>query len=243
MTTPRNAVAFRGGPGVRHAVALLCLLLAGCGSGAAGGEQGSASLWITRDRGATVLFEGRVGAGQTVMQALRSRAEVKTTYGGRFVQSIDGLRGSLARGRDWFYFVNGVAPDRGAAEVRLRDGDIAWWDYRRWAGEDEVQVVVGAFPEPLVNGYGERRETVVRYARSDHRAGAEAIGRLLGASSVRPAGTPVPAGANVFAVEAGRLGFRAEAASPSGPYTLTFSGDAAGLARDPSRYRFRFQVP
>jgi len=230
---------------VRHSLAalLLCLLLAGCGSSAAGGEEGSASLWITRDRGTTVLFEGRVDAGQTVLQALRSRADVETAYGGRFVKGIDGLSGSLASGRDWFYFVNGVAPDRGAAEVRLRDGDIAWWDYRRWAGSAEVQVVVGAFPEPLVNGYGERRETVVRFARAGQRAGAEAVGRLLGARSVEPVGTPVPAGANLFLVADGPPRFRAEAESSTGPYTLTFAGDAAALARDPGRYRFRFEVP
>jgi Domain of unknown function (DUF4430) len=230
---------------VRHALAgvLLCLLLAGCGSTAAGGEEGSASLWITRDRGTTVLFEGRVGAGQTVLQALRSRADVETAYGGRFVKAIDGLRGSLDGGHDWFYFVNGVAPDRGAAEVRLRDGDIAWWDYRRWAGDAEVQVVVGAFPEPLVNGYGERRETVVRFAGGGRRGGAEAVGRLLGARSVAPVGTPVPAGANLFVVADGPPRFSAEAASPTGPYTLTFAGDAAALARQPDRYRFRFQVP
>jgi hypothetical protein len=230
---------------VRRALAgvLLCLLLAGCGSTAAGGEEGSASLWITRDRGTTVLFQGRVDAGQTVLQALRSRAEVETAYGGRFVKAIDGLRGSLAGGRDWFYFVNGVAPDRGAAEVRLRKGDIAWWDYRRWAGDEEVQVVVGAFPEPLVNGYGERRETVVRFARTGQRAGAEAVGRLLGARSVAPVGTPVPAGANLFVVADGPHRFSAEGASPTGPYTLTFAGDAAALARDPARYRFRFELP
>lgn len=230
---------------MRHSLAalLLCLLLAGCGSSAAGGEEGSASLWITRDRGVTVLFEGRVDAGQTVLQALRSRVEVETAYGGRFVKAIDGLSGSLADGRDWFYFVNGVAPDRGAAEVRLRDGDIAWWDYRRWRGDAEVQVVVGAFPEPLVNGYGERRETVVRFARAGQRAGAEAVGRLLAARSVEPVGTPVPAGANLFLVADGPPRFTAEGASPTGPYTLTFSGDAAMLARDPGRYRFRFEVP
>jgi hypothetical protein len=229
---------------VRHALAalLLCLLLAGCGSAAAGGEEGSASLWITRDRGTTVLFEGRVDAGQTVLQALRSRAEVETAYGGRFVKGIDGLSGSLAAGRDWFYFVNGVAPGRGAAEVRLRDGDIAWWDYRRWAGDAEVQVVVGAFPEPLVNGYGERRNTVVRF-RAGQRGGAEAVGQLLGARSVEPVGTPVPAGANLFLVADGPPRFSADGASPTGPYTLTFAGDAAALARDPGRYRFRFEVP
>lgn len=227
----------------RAAAVLACLLLPACGSSAgAGQEHGTAQLWVTRDRGATVLFEGRVDAGQTVLQALRSRAEVETAYGGRFVQAVNGISGS--RGSDWFYFVNGVAPDRGAAEVRLRRGDIAWWDYRRWSGAEQVQVVVGAFPEPLVNGYGSRRrETVVRYARADQRPGAEAIARLLDARSVAPSDVPVPAGANLFRLVVGPTAFRAETASLSGPYTLTFAGDALALARDPARYRFRFEVP
>jgi hypothetical protein len=230
---------------VRLALACaLCLVLAGCGAGAAREEGGAASLWITRDRGATVLYQGRVDAGQTVMQALRSRAEVEAGYGGRFVQAINGLAGSVRHGRDWFYFLNGVAPDRGAAEVRLRSGDVAWWDYRTWAGDEEVQAVVGSFPEPLVNGYGGTpRDTAVRYARAEQRSGAEAIAALLGAVSIAPAGTPVPRGANVFVLGDGRPRFRAEAASPSGPYTLTFSGDALALARNPKLYRFRFEVP
>jgi hypothetical protein len=230
---------------VRRLLALAaCLLLAGCGS--SGEEQGTASLWITRDRGATVLYEGEVEAGQTVMQALRSAVEVETRYGGRFVQAIDGLEGSVAAGRDWFYFVNGVAADRGAAEYRLRDGDVAWWDHRRWIGEPEVEVVVGAFPEPFVHGYGgELRETVVRYQRQDERRAAEAIAVLIGARSVAPVGTPVSGleGANVFFLAEGPTRFRADAESPHGPYRFTFSGDALALARDPDRYKFRFEVP
>jgi hypothetical protein len=230
---------------VRHALAVaLCLTLAGCGSRATGGADGAASLWITRDRGATVLYRGQVDAGQTVLQALRSRADVDTAYGGRFVQAIDGLSGSSSSGHDWFYFVNGAAPDRGAAEVRLHRGDIAWWDYRQWLGKEEVNAVVGAFPQPLTRGYGDvKRQTVVRYVRLDQRAGAEAVGRLLGATSVAHVGAPVPHGANVFLLADGLPRFEADAAAPTGPYTLTFAGDALALARDPSRYRFRFEVP
>jgi hypothetical protein len=226
----------------RLCLAALCLLLAGCGS--AGGEGGSASLWITRDRGATVLFEGEVDAGQTVLQALRSRADVETAYGGRFVKAIDGLDGSLTAGRDWFVYVNGVFADRSAAEIRLRDGDVAWWDYSHWKGEEERAVVVGAFPEPLVNGYGgTRRETVVAYEGGGLRGGGEAIARLLGARAVDLERVRLSGDVNVFYLVPGRPRFQAEADSPQGPYRLTFAGDALALARDPSRYRFRFEVP
>lgn len=229
---------------MRRRLALLaCLLLAGCGS--SGEEQGTASLWITRDRGVTVLYEGEVEAGRTVLQALRSAADVETRYGGRFVQAIDGLAGSAARGRDWFYFVNGVAADRGAAEYRLRGGDIAWWDYRRWAGKPEIAVVVGAFPEPFLHGYdGEVRPAAVRYEEG-LRDDAEAVGRVLRAASVEPVSVPAPEGANVFRLVRGPTRFEASAAGPTGPFTFVLAGnpgDGARLAAQPDRYRLRFEV-
>ena len=227
----------------RRAALLALLLLAGCG-GAAGGGEGTASLWITRDRGAEVLFEGTVPAGLTVLQALDRSADVDTRYGGRFVQAIDGLEGSLAGGRDWFYFVNGVAADRGAAEYRLRAGEIAWWDYRRWRGDSEAQVVVGAFPEPFVHGYaGKVRPVAVRYRAPGQRSAARAIARLIGARSVAEAGVPTPSGASVVTIVGGPPTlFAAAAAASDGPYTFTLSLPAATrLAREPTLARFRFE--
>jgi len=72
------------------ALLLLALVLAGCGGGR---EHGKATLWVTRDRGAQVLYAGTVPAGLTAMQALERRMKVSTRYGGRFVESIDGIRG------------------------------------------------------------------------------------------------------------------------------------------------------
>ena len=62
----------------------LVLLLPGCGHERAG--SGSASLWITRDRGATVVLVRTVPAGLTAMQALDKEADISKRYGGRFVQ-------------------------------------------------------------------------------------------------------------------------------------------------------------
>ena len=228
---------------MRARVAALVLLVALAGCGGSREATGDATLWVTRDEGTRVLYEGSVPAGLTVLQALDRHADVDTRYGGRFVQSIDGLEGSLTDGRDWFYFVNGVAADRSAAEYRLRDGEVAWWDFRSWRGEREVRVVVGAFPEPLVHGYdGERRPTAVRYARPGQRASAEAIGRLVRARSVARAGVPVPEGANVVRIVAEPARFAASASSTSGPYVFTLGGDAATrLARDPTVARFRYE--
>jgi Domain of unknown function (DUF4430) len=223
----------------RLALALVVLLVA-CGG--ATEEQGRAELWVTRDRGAEVLLQRTVPAGLTVLQALRREADVETRYGGRFVQAINGLEGSLSGGRDWFFFVNGVAADRGAAEYRLRAGETVWWDYRAWEGDKEVAVVVGAFPEPFLHGYdGRRRPAAVRYELPTQARAARAIARLIGAKSVASARTPVPAGANAFVIRAGPPQFTARLSTPEGPYRFTFAGDALRLARNPGLVRFRYQ--
>jgi len=116
-----------------RAVAVLLLavgVLAGCGQEQAG--EGRASLWITRDRGGEVLKTAEVPAGISAMEALRREADVDTRYGGRFVQAIDGIKGSIGEQRDWFYFVNGYEADISAADYRLHSGDVVWFDYRSW---------------------------------------------------------------------------------------------------------------
>jgi Domain of unknown function (DUF4430) len=201
---------------------------------------------VTRDRGRQVLIVRTVPAGLTALQALDREADVSTRYGGRFVQSIEGIAGNSAGRRDWFYFVNGIDGDRSAADYELRNGDIAWWDYRSWREQFRIPVVVGAFPEPFLHGYGGRtRPAVVRY-EPGLRAGAKAIGRLLRARSVSPASAPVPADANLFLVVNGRRRFtaslRSESAASGAPVRFVFAGDAVRLARDPDRYRFRYEV-
>jgi Domain of unknown function (DUF4430) len=138
---------------VRAAVFLaLALALAGCGGG--GRAHGTATLWVTRDRGGQVVFAGAVPAGLDGIQAVERKLKVTTRYGGRFLQSIDGISGSLSGQRDWFFFVNGIEGDRSATEVTLHPGDVLWWDYRRWSGGAmSVPLVVGAYPEPFIHGF------------------------------------------------------------------------------------------
>jgi hypothetical protein len=185
----------------RLAALAVLVLLAGCGG--AGGEEGTAQLWVTRDRGAELLVEAEVGAGQTLMRALASQADIDTRYGGRYLQSVNGLEGSLDAQRDWFWFVNGYEGDRSAASYRLRDGDVAWVDYRGWQREGEARVVVGAFPEPFLHGYaGVTRPAAVRY-EGDQAVRAGEIARAVGAPSAAPLGKPVPRGANVVELRLG----------------------------------------
>jgi hypothetical protein len=229
---------------IRGLGALLALcLLAACSAG--GGEEGTATLWVTRGMGSEVLVEEEVPAGVSVLQALRAEADVDTGYGGRFVQAIDGVEGSLAAGRDWFYFVNGYEADRGAAEYRLREGDVVWWDYRSWRGEAPQGVVVGAFPEPFLHGYdGRTRPAAVRYDPGAADAARE-LAELVGAESAEPSSVAVPEGANLLHVTAGSR--RLEARLPGGgaagaPVEFVLGAfEAARLARDPGLARFRYR--
>ncbi len=226
------------------ALLLAALAVAGCG-GVGGGDSGTARLWITEDRGSKLILSTSVPAGQTLLRALRAKAKVDTRYGGRFVQSIDGVSGDVSKRHDWFWFVNGLAGDSSAAEYRLRAGDIAWWDYRDWTHDADLEVVAGAFPEPFFHGYaGHVRAVAVRFAPGLQPA-AQRIARRLHASSVAALGVPVPHDASLFVLERGstRLAaaLRSPGSGPQAPVVLTFSGDVSKLLR--GAYARRFAVP
>ena len=139
------------------AAAALAVALAGCGLGA-GSTPSQVSLLVTRGFGAqTILATStpRVVGADTVMRMLERNARVGTRYGGGFVQSIDRISGG--GGSDWFYYVNGVEAQKGAAATKLHDGDHVWWDRHDWSAAESVPAVVGSFPEPFVDGYGGKR--------------------------------------------------------------------------------------
>jgi hypothetical protein len=219
-------------------------VLAGCG----GADEGTASLWVTRDRGAHVVLVRDVPAGLTALQALDREADIETRYGGRFVRAINGIEGSLTARRDWFYFVNGYEADRGAAEYRVHAGDVIWWDFREWSGEVAgVGVVVGAFPEPFLHGYdGNTRPAVVRYSKPEFETGARAIGKLIGAESVASWTERVPPNANLFLIDTvggPHLLARKRPGSRAGSRVIfILNGDAMRLARHPQVVRFRYQI-
>jgi hypothetical protein len=133
----------------------VALFLGGCTVGP--DRSGAARLTVTRDFGTTLLLsatEKSLPEGETVMRFLQRRAKVETRYGGRFVQEINGVRSGSSNGgrRDWFYYVNGIEADVGAAESEVHPGDQVWWDYRDWTTAMRVPAVVGSFPEPFIHG-------------------------------------------------------------------------------------------
>jgi hypothetical protein len=214
-------------------------LAAGCGSHT---SSRSAVVWVTRDRGAHVLHVAKVPAGLSAIQGLERVAKVETRYGGRYVRAVDGV-GEHGQ-RAWFYYVNGYLADRSAAEYRLHAGDLEWWDYRSWKDPAQDPVVVGAFPQPFLNGYdGHRRRTVIFTAEAGR---ARALARRLHASVV-PLGVDMAArDVNAVFIDPGRrtsarLAFTGSE-SPGSPVRLAYSGDPKDLLRR-WPFRFRYAVP
>jgi Domain of unknown function (DUF4430) len=218
------------------AAGLAAAFLAGCGSTQ---TSGSATLWITRDRGRDVVLTKKVGAGQTAMQALQQVAKVKTSYGGRFVQSIDGVSGDRSARRDWFYFVNGYEADQGAADYKLHPGDVEWWDYRNWKHSIHVPVVVGAFPEPFLHGYGGKtRAAAVVYDSPALTSLAKQLGKLIHGKTLNAQQLVT---ANVLFLTKADVPLSATAPAAGAPVRFVIGPTAARrLLADPERVRFRY---
>jgi hypothetical protein len=218
------------------AAGLAVAALAGCGSTH---TRGSATLWITRDHGQHVLLISKVKAGQSAMAALQQVTKVKTSYGGRFAQSIDGVSGSRSSQHDWFYFVNGYEADRGAADYTLHSGDVEWWDYRSWKHEMHVPVVVGAFPEPFLHGYdGKTRPATIVYDSKTLEREAHALGRLIHARTLT---ADQLADANVLFLTKADVPLSATSKGAGQPARFVIGPTAARrLLADPKLVRFRY---
>jgi len=177
-------------PGSLHlaaaALAAAALALGGCGLGAGDTPTGVALL-VTRDFGQRVVTNravAQVRGSETVMRLLARNAKVTTRYGGSFVQSIDGVSGGSPGGRDidWFFYVNGVLSDKGAAATKVGDGDRVWWDHHRWDATPDVDAAVGAFPEPFRHGVdGKRRPVRVECVQPRGSACERVVDQLTGA--------------------------------------------------------------
>src|SRR5215217_6066646 len=193
---------------MRRAALLILFALAagGCGLGAGDSQEGGATLTVTRDFGTREVGTGSadpIPGGETVMRMLQRDFDVETRYGGGFVQQINGIAGGREDGRpvDWFYYVNGILADDGAAAHELVAGEHVWWDHHDWGASADVRAVVGSFPEPFLSGIGGKRlpvrldcaeaaadacdEVAARLEQADVKAGRSAAGGFGGEGVLR----------------------------------------------------------
>lgn len=163
-------------------LAILVAVLSGCGFGP-GEDTGRAALLVTRDYGRELIVEDpstAVNESSTALGLLDRATDLETAYGGGFVQSVNGLSGTIREGRssDWFYSVNGVVAERGSADYPLADGDTVWWDYRDWTDAMQVGAVVGVYPAPFTTGYDGTRWSAGIVCLTDRGTCTEASDRL-----------------------------------------------------------------
>ncbi|MFL6030025.1 MAG: DUF4430 domain-containing protein [Gaiellaceae bacterium] len=153
----------------------VALCLAGCGFGAGDEQEGGAELRVTKDFGHEQLAADdleTIHEDESIMRLLQGRHDVDTRFGGKFVEAIDGVEGSGGGGtRDWFYFVNGILADRGAADWEVHGGDVIQWDNHDWSATQRIPAIVGAYPEPFRSGFeGERLPVRLECADDDDEA-------------------------------------------------------------------------
>ncbi len=175
------------------AAAVLVVLAVGAASCSVGTnpQKGAAQIVVTRDFGHQRLLsatEDPIEGGETAMRMLMRNARVKTRYGGRFVTSIKGLQsrtGGASR-LDWFYYVNGIEADVGAAERKVAGGDRVWWDYHDWSGVMRVPAVVGSYPEPFLHGSEGKRFPIRIDCGQDDRSECADVSDRLEAANIAP---------------------------------------------------------
>jgi hypothetical protein len=124
-------------------VALVAALFMGaCGSNgdseaenqpAATAPAEQAEVLVTQGCGRTIVVNKKeVAPGQTALQALDRVADIETDDGGKFVTAIEGVEQDTGKQLAWLFYVNGEMAEVGAAEIKLKAGDVEWWDLHDW---------------------------------------------------------------------------------------------------------------
>ncbi len=141
-------------------------------------------LMVTRDYGASYLGNYSIVSVEkmSVMEILKSNLKVETAYGGGFVSSLEGLKNGGTVGgmrQDWFFYVNGIASNRGADQVSVTGGDRIWWDYHGWKTGVAQTAVIGSYPEPFINGINRGNNQVTIMATPESKIWAEKLAGQL----------------------------------------------------------------
>lgn len=153
-----------------------------------GSDLKKARLVITSGFGRQVIMDREVwfAPGSTVMEILKAYCQVDTAYGGSFVNGINGV--ASRKGfppQDWFYYVNGICADCGAADKKVQTEDVIWWDYHPWKAGIANTAVIGTYPEPFLKGYNGTSRGVKIVFSSSLRQEAEKLKSSLQAEGVK----------------------------------------------------------
>ncbi len=173
-------------PSVCIAAVAAVVALAGCGLGPGPGST-NAQVQVTENFGATTLGSAdqkKIPGAETVMSLMQRYFKVTTKYGGGFIESINGHSGG-ANHNDWFYYVNGIEAQKGAATTSVHKGDHVWWDLHNWTATETIPAVVGSYPEPFTNGLGGQRYPTLLTCAPDVTAACNTVTQALIKSGIK----------------------------------------------------------
>jgi hypothetical protein len=126
---------------VSVAAVAAALVLGACGGNDDSAADGQATtradeqaeVLVTQDCGKTIVLDTKeVPPGRTALQALDQVADIETDDAGKFVTAIEGVEQDTDKQLAWLFYVNGEMAEVGAAEVKLKAGDVEWWDLHNW---------------------------------------------------------------------------------------------------------------
>ena len=150
------------------------------------GPDEAITLIITSDFGRNTIFEQVINdkEGTTAMEALTKAVQVETKYDGGFVSAINNIgpeyEKASGKKKDWFFYMNGIASNTGAAGYTLVNGDVEHWDYRHWGYHQFVPAIIGAFPHPFIKGFHGNVQPATVVYEAEFRAYAEDLAEKLG---------------------------------------------------------------
>jgi len=94
-----------------------------------------------------------IESGESVIDAIKKVATVTTTYGGGYLESINGIKSNFNTKNDWFYYINGMLASVGASMYKPHEGDIVHWDFHDWSSDRIITAIIGNYPEPFLHGF------------------------------------------------------------------------------------------
>lgn len=151
-------------------------------------------LIVTNNFGHNKMVSKNVGLvkDEVGMEVLFRNLDIKTAYGGGFVNSINGLEskytffsGADRKKEDWFYWVNGILAPIGVAEYKPVSGDIIWWDYHEWNTTMFIPAIIGSYPQPFKSGFGGKNPGTVIMYTDDFKDEAQKLKKSLLSQGVK----------------------------------------------------------
>lgn len=125
------------------------------------GQVNMVRLVVTSSFGQTVIYDKQLelGKGKSALDITKQELQVKTAYGGGFVQTINGISSGYTgksawnkNKQDWFLYHNGCLSAVGSGDLHLQPGDTVWWDFHDWSASVFSPAILGAYPWPFSKG-------------------------------------------------------------------------------------------